>query len=108
MYIFWFALALVMISAFIYTEWQITQGLVKRIYKQENYLLPGRMIPYLVIRFFIGSFIVSSLYFGLINFVRADTVPGCWLIPSLIVGTVTAYNTYQRIKYLDFANKKEN
>ena len=104
MNIFWFVLSLVMISAFIYTEWQITQGLVRRIYKKENYLLPGRMIPYLVIRFFIGFLIVGSLYFGLINFARAEIVPECWLLPSLIVGSVTVYNTYQRIKYLDFAN----
>lgn len=105
MYIFWFILAGVMILGYVYGEWQITQGLIRRIYRKEHFSLPGKKRPFVIFRFLLGFFAVSFLYFGLTNFTGSDIRPGCWLLPAFLSGGVVAINTHVRVKHLEFGGE---
>jgi hypothetical protein len=59
----------------------------------------------MIARFSFAFIGVSAFYFGLISFIRAETVPGCWLAPALIVGLLVLFSTSQRTKFLKFEDE---
>lgn len=102
MYLFWFVLAGFMVFGYLYSEWKVYQAIIKKIHEKEETILPGKKTIFVIARSLFAFIGVSAFYFGLISFIRAEIVFGCWLLPASIVGLLVAFSTYQRVKYLRF------
>lgn len=108
MFVLWILVACCMILLYGYAEWKLSRAVIKSIYKQETITFRGKKNYYVYARFLNAFIGVSSIYFGLTNFIRAEVVPGCWLAPALSVGLLVTYSTSQRIKFLRFESESDD
>lgn len=100
MFIVWLIVVSIMVLLYWYFEWKLIRIATKRLYTKEKAFLPGKRWYYSLGTFLITFVGVSAFYFAITNFTRSEVVSGCWLAPSLIIGLLTAFSTFQRLRFL--------
>jgi hypothetical protein len=100
MFVFWLIIAFTAVLLYWYFEWRLLRAGINRVYSEEKFSFPGKRSHYVIAMFLITFFGVSASYFAITSFTRSGVVPGCWLIPAFIIGTLTAVSTLQRLRLL--------
>lgn len=100
MSIFWVVIAFVAVFLYWYLEWRLLREGVNRIYSKAKFSFPRKRSYYAIAMFSVTFLGVSAFYFAITNFTRSNVVLGCWLIPSLTIGTLTTLSTLQRLRLL--------
>lgn len=105
MFVVWFIIGCVMVLLYWYFEWKLWRIAIKRFYAREEVILPGKRWYHIIAVFLITFIALSSFYFAITSFTYAKVILGCWLLPSLLIASLNALSTTQRLRLLKFGSE---
>lgn len=101
MYIIWFIIGALAILAFSTLETIVNYNVIKQLNVEEK-KMRGKRWHYISASVVLPFVIISTISLGAINYVNAPNEFMCWVIPSIIISSMTGWMMSQRLNNMFF------
>lgn len=107
-FVLWWAITVITLVYYHVVEWRLFWANLKiPLYRtrRATFPLPGRRVDYLNFAFTAGFVGVTSLWFGMLDFVGAQ-MGWRWLVPALLVGKGLQWSMKMTLRWYEFEDEK--